>query len=224
MRLELARLHNALGMTFIIVTHDQNEALSLADRIAVMEAGRIRQIASPENLYEKPAARFVADFIGRINLFDARVAAAQVGGICVEARAIGRIDLGGDGLRDGTPSGAVCLAVRPEKLKLWRNRPEYEAIRVAGRVHNIAYYGHSSHAVIVVADSLELTATLYHRRLQIGSRTLRIGDVVSVSWSGDDILVLAASKAPSPDLTLKVARAVRSEGIRSFGASGFLKN
>jgi ABC-type Fe3+/spermidine/putrescine transport system ATPase subunit len=76
MQLELARLQQAIGITFIIVTHDQDEALSMADRIAVMEKGAVRQIAGPEELYEKPHSRFVADFIGKINLIDAEVAGA----------------------------------------------------------------------------------------------------------------------------------------------------
>ena len=73
MRLELTRLQENVGITFIIVTHDQDEALSMASRIAVMDKGAVQQIATPSELYEQPASRFVADFIGKVNLIDAKV-------------------------------------------------------------------------------------------------------------------------------------------------------
>ena len=86
MQLELVRLQQSVGITFIIVTHDQQEALSMADRIAVMEEGQVRQVAPPSELYESPNSRFVADFIGRMNLFEAKVAGLENGKLLVEGR------------------------------------------------------------------------------------------------------------------------------------------
>jgi len=77
MQLELVRLQQTVGITFIIVTHDQDEALSMADRVAVMEVGKVRQVAPPAVLYEFPSSRFVADFIGKMNLFEGRVVASR---------------------------------------------------------------------------------------------------------------------------------------------------
>ena len=93
MQLELVRLQQDVGITFVIVTHDQDEALSMADRIAVMDQGRILQTAPPDQLYEAPNCRMVADFIGTMNLFPARVLGAANPGIRLEAPGIGAFEL-----------------------------------------------------------------------------------------------------------------------------------
>ncbi|MGH6945695.1 MAG: ABC transporter ATP-binding protein, partial [Kiloniellales bacterium] len=84
MQLELVRLQHSVGITFIIVTHDQNEALSMANRIAVMESGKVRQVAPPSELYEFPSSRFVADFIGKMNLFEGKISGLDQRGIRIE--------------------------------------------------------------------------------------------------------------------------------------------
>jgi spermidine/putrescine transport system ATP-binding protein len=108
MQLELKRLQRETGITFIFVTHDQREALTMSDRIGVMNQGRVLQIGSPEDVYERPALRFVADFIGEMNFLDA------------EALGDGRFRLAGglelDGLEHGTADGRVTLAIRPERV------------------------------------------------------------------------------------------------------------
>ena len=119
MQLELVRLQQDVGITFVIVTHDQEEALSMADRIAVMDRGRILQIAPPDELYEQPSCRMVADFIGTMNLFPARVLAAANPGIRVEAAGLGTFELPG-----AAPAGSeIGVAVRPEKVALSREPP-----------------------------------------------------------------------------------------------------
>ena len=113
MQLELKRLQSEVGITFIFVTHDQHEALTMSDRIAVMNGGKILQIGTPEEIYERPTARFVADFIGDTNLIEARrvgarPAFASLSGVEIEADEAG-------------PDGdAVILAVRPERTVLAR--------------------------------------------------------------------------------------------------------
>ena len=108
MQLELVRLQQDVGITFVIVTHDQDEALSMADRIAVMDQGRILQVAPPDELYESPNCRMVADFIGTMNLFPARVLGAANPGIRLEAAGIGEFELPARRRRPGPRSGSRC--------------------------------------------------------------------------------------------------------------------
>ena len=93
MRLELTRLQQTVGITFIMVTHDQDEALAMAGRIAVMEKGAVQQLATPSELYEKPANRFVADFIGKVNMFEAKVLGQKGKVMSCDAKGIGKVDI-----------------------------------------------------------------------------------------------------------------------------------
>jgi spermidine/putrescine ABC transporter ATP-binding subunit len=130
MRLELVNLQETVGITFIIVTHDQEEALSMADRIAVMDAGRIRQVASPVSLYEFPANRFVADFIGSVNLFEGTVCAVDAGVMTVRAPALEKpLRIAQD--KCFAPDTAVWVAVRPEKIDI----AKVGSATAAGREH-----------------------------------------------------------------------------------------
>ncbi|MHA1152664.1 MAG: ABC transporter ATP-binding protein, partial [Alphaproteobacteria bacterium] len=145
MRLELVNLQHDVGITFIIVTHDQNEALSMADRIAVMEDGRIRQVAEPAELYEFPNCRFVADFIGKMNLFEGRVV-GQGGGrgdarVQVEVSGVGRIDLPlpqGEAAPGGDAAGDIGIAVRPEKVRIHTEAGVEGRISLHGKVSQVA--------------------------------------------------------------------------------------
>ncbi len=113
-RFELKRIHQRVGITFLMVTHDQEEAMSMAQRLAVMNEGRIEQIGSPEFVYENPANRFVAGFLGAINLFEGTIAGAEAGMLFVDTEA-GRLSVLHPPLATGTD---VAVAVRPEKLRL----------------------------------------------------------------------------------------------------------
>ena len=112
---ELMDLHRRLGLTFIIVTHDQSEAMTLADRIAVMDCGRMIQLAPPAEIYEQPNSRWVADFIGNINLFEGRVGDD---GASVEDTALGCLRVAAK--IEAAPGATVWVAVRPERM---RHRP-----------------------------------------------------------------------------------------------------
>jgi putrescine transport system ATP-binding protein len=110
---ELMDLQRRLGLTFVIVTHDQSEAMTVADRIAVMDRGRLMQVAPPAEIYEQPNSRWVADFIGDINLFEGRVGAAAG---TIDGTALGRLRVRG---KIGAEANAtVWVAVRPEKIRL----------------------------------------------------------------------------------------------------------
>ena len=138
---ELAGIQYRTGVTFVVVTHDQEEAMTLANRIAVMDRGRIRQVGTPTEIYEYPRTRFVADFIGSINMLDGRVAAIE--------GAIARVELPDYGAVDakaapGVDAGqAVTLAIRPEKIAITRERPA-GTNAVEGVVEDLGYFGKDS--------------------------------------------------------------------------------
>ncbi|HET7083636.1 MAG TPA: ABC transporter ATP-binding protein [Rhizomicrobium sp.] len=118
MQLELRALQRKVGITFVLVTHDQEEALSLSDRVAVMEKGTILQVAAPRELYERPNCRAVADFIGEINFFHATVREITAGGVLVNAGLLGLVTLPRANLGPGIkPEDHVLLAIRPEHVR-----------------------------------------------------------------------------------------------------------
>ena len=185
MRLELTRLQETVGITFIIVTHDQDEALSMATRIAVMDKGAVQQVASPAQLYEHPKNRFVADFIGKVNLIEAKVL-RQIGRkIDCEAKGLGRLELPTDGL----VGPQVSIAIRPEKLKISRAEPS-ALIRLQGRVRDVSYYGDSSHVVVHTSNGLDLSVNVQNDTRSGGAGVER-GQYVWVHWSPEDSIVLA---------------------------------
>ena len=186
MRLELVRLQHSVGITFVIVTHDQDEALSMADRAAVMEHGVVRQIAPPSELYEHPNSRFVAGFIGKVNLLEANVAGVSGGRLAVEVGGVGRIEVP----HDGAASGAVGIAVRPEKTRLSNEPPEDGRIVLKGKVSDVAYYGNESHILLDTATGVQFTTTLQNEARHTDTGVL-IGDDLWISWSPEDTLVLA---------------------------------
>jgi spermidine/putrescine ABC transporter ATP-binding subunit len=185
MRLELVRLQHSLGITFVIVTHDQDEALSMADRIAVMDAGRVRQVAPPAELYEYPSCRFVADFIGRMNLFEGRVVARHEGALEFEAAGLGRVRLP----HDGAAAGEIGIAVRPEKTRIADDRPPDEALALPATVSQVAYHGSESHIFFTTDQGLRIAVTL-HNDSRSAAGGPAIGERLWVTWAPEDTLVL----------------------------------
>jgi spermidine/putrescine ABC transporter ATP-binding subunit len=157
MQLELVRLQHEVGITFIIVTHDQEEALSMADLVAVMERGRIRQLAPPRELYESPTSRFVAGFIGSMNLFEAEIRALNGGRARVLVRGVGELELAyaGAAAKDGV------LAVRPEKIRLTSAEPT-AGVRLKGRIEQTAYFGGTSHVHVRTEAGHSVGCTRHH--------------------------------------------------------------
>jgi spermidine/putrescine ABC transporter ATP-binding subunit len=185
MQLELVRLQHEVGITFVIVTHDQEEALSMADRIAVMDRGRILQIAPPDELYESPNCRMVADFIGTTNLFPGRVLGRGDRGIRLEADGLGELHLP----QDFDPGGEVGIAVRPEKVRISHERPADGLIAVPGRIAQLAYFGDYSHVFVEAGSSLRITCyRTNHSRQQADA--LAVGDACWVSWHPADCILL----------------------------------
>jgi len=154
-RLELVRIQHRVGVTFLMVTHDQEEAMGMASRMGVMSQGRLVQVGTPGEVYERPSCRFVADFIGGVNLFEGRVAGAGTP-LSVECPELGlRIAVAG-----AAPSGAeVAVAVRPERISLSTQEPG-RANRLRGTVQEIAFRGEASTYHVGIAGGRLLRVTL----------------------------------------------------------------
>jgi spermidine/putrescine ABC transporter ATP-binding subunit len=186
MRLELTRLQQTVGITFIMVTHDQDEALAMASRIAVMDKGAVKQLATPSELYEKPNNRFVADFIGKVNMFDAQVLNQKGRALACDAKGIGKVEIP----TDKSCSGKVTIAVRPEKVELSLKKPTEKGAIIAGAtVRDVAYYGDWSEVVTELADGAHVSINVQNDRREAGSNAKR-GDKVWVYWQPEDSLVL----------------------------------
>lgn len=185
MQLELVKLQNSVGITFVIVTHDQDEALSMADRIAVINEGKIEQISEPRNIYEYPSNRFVADFIGKMNVFDAR-AKREGEHIAIETSDAGSFTVSG---RQDIPVDLItAVAVRPEKTCIVSERPDTSMLSIPARIANIAYHGKETAIFVDIGQGTELSCTV-----QNTSRTQqlpKLGDTCWISWNIEDMLLL----------------------------------
>ncbi len=140
---ELIKIQETLGVTFIVVTHDQEEAMTLSTRIGVMDAGEIVQVGEPHDIYEHPGSRFVADFIGSVNMFEGRVTEDEADYVRIHAGDVGGEIHVGHGV-SCTPNQLVWYAVRPEKLRLSRDRPEGMQNAHPVYVEEVAYMGNLS--------------------------------------------------------------------------------
>ncbi len=144
-QLELMELQRRLGMTFVIVTHDQEEAMTVADRIGVMDAGRLEQVATPRELYEAPASRWVAEFVGEVNIFEGQLESREAGRLMISTRDAGTVVVAEP--RQQIAKTIVCVAIRPEKVKLSRRGPASDAVnahsinRLEGVVTDVSYLG-----------------------------------------------------------------------------------
>lgn len=127
---ELMRLQRQLGMTFIIVTHDQEEAMMMADRIGVMNAGRLEQVATPRQLYEAPNSRWIAEFVGGINIIDGEVESCDADRVTVATQAAGQVTAAAP--VQALTTDQVCVAIRPEKVRLSRGEATSDAGHAAG--------------------------------------------------------------------------------------------
>jgi putrescine transport system ATP-binding protein len=144
-QLELMELQRRLGTTFIIVTHDQGEAMTVASRIGVMDAGRLAQVAPPRALYEAPGSRWIAEFVGDVNMFDGEVLGRGDSRLTISIREGGTIVVAEPG--QPITKTVVSIAIRPEKVKLSRRGPAADAVdahainRLEGIVTDVSYLG-----------------------------------------------------------------------------------
>ena len=192
MRHELSRLHDELGLTFIFVTHDQQEAITMSDRIAVMDHGRIHQLGTPSEIYERPASRFVADFIGETNLLEV-TGAGQSGGMPAVRMATGELVPLAEADNGSTaPDRKLLLAVRPQRVTVTAaDQPsEPGQAAVAGQMAELLFLGDSTRATVMLADSSQVVALRYNAAGHHPFGQLRPGDAVTVGWSRDAACVI----------------------------------
>jgi len=185
-RFELVDLQAKLGLTFVIVTHDQEEAMSLADRIGVMDHGRLVQVATPPEIYEQPNSRWVAQFVGDVNLIEGKVASIDTGGVLIDSAA-GPIRVRQVG--EARPNDAVWVALRPEKLCISREPPSGDENRIAGQVWDIGYLGDMS-IYQVKTDSGPVMKASVANLTRLIERPITWDDRVWLSFAPDAGVVL----------------------------------
>jgi putrescine transport system ATP-binding protein len=192
-QLELMELQRRLGMTFIIVTHDQEEAMAVAGRIGVMDAGRLDQVATPRELYEAPRSRWIAEFVGDVNLFDGQVSSRERNRLTIATRDAGMIVVA-EPDRPITKT-VVSVAIRPEKIKLSRRGPVSDAVtaqainRLEGIVTDVSYLGGlTTYKVKLDSGAILRSSMANTARIDIDAYSL--GQRVVAWFTPDDCVVL----------------------------------
>lgn len=187
MQMELRRIQRQVGITFIFVTHDQEEALALSDRMAVMASGRVLQIDAPARIYEAPASREVAAFIGSMNFFDGVVEAVEGSTAHVRCPSKGLLKASvGHAPGGGLTGVAVTVAVRPEKLALgWTETVN----RIEGTLSGTAYYGDRSHLHVRTADGSAVLISEPNQKRLLGEGD-DTGGAVAVGFRPEDAILL----------------------------------
>lgn len=180
MQVELKRIQNEVGLTFIHVTHDQEEAMTMADTVAVMNAGRIEQMDNPVALYDLPRTAFVANFVGQTNMgighitgTDGDFVTAEVGGTNVRIRKS----------RSAVQHGAVALGVRPEKVTIHAERPEHAGDDVRATVVDVSFIGVATQYLVTVPSGA--IWSVYAQNLDVEAETVRPGDQVWLRWQSE---------------------------------------
>jgi putrescine transport system ATP-binding protein len=188
-RFELKDLQKRLATTFVIVTHDQDEAMALADRIAVMDKGRIAQVGTPTEIYERPNSRWVANFVGNVNLIEGRVGQVYPGFVTMEREGlhlrVGQAD-------EVAPGMTAWVALRPEKIRVGHEVPANETENgAAGVVTDIGYLGTLSIYKVRLDDGLILKTAAMNESRQ-AARTIHTNDRVWLSWTPEAGVLLTA--------------------------------
>jgi putrescine transport system ATP-binding protein len=188
---ELMNLQDELGVTFIVVTHDQEEAMTLSTRIAVMNEGRLEQVGTPGEVYEYPANRFVADFVGNVNLLEARAAEAAGDRLWLDCPDLGgRIAASGGDAPEPVRGETRWIALRPEKILISKEAPGDEGRTVLrGTVHDLGYFGNLSvyRVELPTGRILQVSA---QNRVRTARKTVEWDDEVFVSWDVGSTIVL----------------------------------
>ena len=185
---ELMHLRQKLGLTFMIVTHDQEEAMTVADRIGVMDRGRLVQVATPPEIYEQPNSRWVADFIGEVNLIEGRVAEMGARATTVTSEHVGKLEAAP--VSEARPGATVWVALRPEKVRISHAQPvDAGANCVGGVVWDIGYLGDVSVYKVRLDTGFVMKAAAPNLARLI-ERPFGFGERVWLSWAGDASVVL----------------------------------
>ena len=186
---ELMDIQEKTGTTFVIVTHDQEEAMTVASRVAVMDQGQLKQVATPDRIYENPNSVYVADFIGDVNIIEGRATATGDEAFQIDW-AEGQAPLTATSSA-GVSSGQSChLAIRPEKVTISAERPADAINAIQGKVHDIAYLGNLSTYYVELANGTIIKAQTANTR-RISRRSFTWEDPVWLSWTATAAVLLA---------------------------------
>ncbi len=185
MREELQKLQRETGITFIFVTHDQDEAMSMSDRIAVMSNGKVQQVGTPDEIYNRPSSRFVADFIGDTNIIDVTVKAKDGRKTLYQTK--GGIDLTIEHAADHATDSRLAINVRPENVVI----VEHGAGRAKATLTHKAFFGRTSIYSMALTDGT-IIKSRYSVRDEKGRKSLEIGDVVGVDFDDTSVAVLTS--------------------------------
>jgi len=188
---ELVKIQESLGVTFIVVTHDQEEAMTLSTRIGVMNDGKIAQIGEPQEIYEFPNSRFVAGFVGSVNMFEGVVTEDEDDHIRIDSSAEAGCDIHVSHGVDCAPEQTLWYAIRPEKMVLSRERPEGGANVTHGLVEDVAYLGDMS-VFRIVLDSGKRIHVSQTNSSRYDLEAISWDEKVFVSWAADAGAVLVS--------------------------------
>lgn len=187
---ELVNIQEKVGVTFIVVTHNQEEAMTISTRIAIMEDGKIKQVGAPHDIYEFPNSRYVAEFVGNINLFEGVINQHEFDHVLIESHEI-------DCLCYASHTGAipvgsnVTFAIRPEKIMISTLKPTYPRNWTKGTIKEIAYLGDISIYYVQISSGKIITATLPNL-LRLSNRNFQWDDDIYLFWRAENSLVLSS--------------------------------
>ena len=190
MQIELRRLQQTVGITFVFVTHDQEEALTLSDRIGVMADGHVLQVDTPTQLYERPRSRRVAAFIGNTNFLEARVVSRRSGHVTVEIEGLGKHDLEAARIPDdfGTE---LCMAIRPEKFTIHDAQPSRGVVALAGEVATTKYMGEKSQLLVRLPGCETLISVSEQNSTGQSTKPRTEGRQIWLSWRSEALVPMS---------------------------------
>lgn len=188
MQVELRKLQRAVGITFILVTHDQEEALTMSDRIAVMFDGEIAQLATPEELYKRPNNMRVGSFIGIMNFLEGELTSISKTSLTVKTAALGEVKINPDQMPTPVDKGAVKVGMRPEMLTLLLDKKDKAEFEFNAEIIESSYYGDMTYYQIAM-DGID-DELMVSMRNTAGRVVLQAGDKARVGWGAESLLVL----------------------------------
>lgn len=192
MQLELRQLQRNVGITFVFVTHDQEEALTMADRVAVMSDGKVLEVGAPEELYERPKTKFVADFLGSMNFFDGNIKGVEGDDYIIETKELGQIKASAKN-QDFTTGEVVSVALRPENIQINPSEATGVVGNIKGVMSDTAYLGDRAH-IYVTLEGAEAPISVAMQNLDGAASSATNGDRnITIGWSQSSVLLLKNS-------------------------------
>ena len=190
MQIELVNIVERLGVTCVMVTHDQEEAMTMAHRIAVMDSGKIRQIGTPDEIYEQPSCRYTAEFIGSVNLFDGKVEEDEKDYVTIRTPGLDAPIYVGHGIT-GFDGMKVAFAIRPEKLNISKEEPAQKYNKAQGIIEEIAYFGSHSVYHVRLTSGVKVLCNFVNMK-RWASENFTWNDAVWLSWDDNSGVVLTS--------------------------------